>query len=93
MYTILMINFVVGILAIILSKCITHIATQNLKQEYPNITFGKSSTIVKISAAIRIFIFAFTPILNLIVLLGLCVGWDEALENAEEKLWEMAESF
>ena len=93
MYTILMINFAIGVLAIILGECVAHIAVQNLRQEYPNITFQKSSVIVRISAAIRIFIFAFTPIINLIVLLGFCVGWDRAIENAEEKLWEIAENF
>lgn len=92
MYTILMINFAIGVLVIILGKCVAHVAAQNLRQEYPNITFQKSSATVRISAAIRIFIFAFTPILNFIVLLGCCIGWDEAIENAEDKLWEIAEN-
>lgn len=93
MYTILMINFAIGVLAITLAKCIVYIATQNLRQEYPNITFQKSSAIVRISAAIRIFIFAFTPILNIILLLGLCIRWDKEIENAEDKLWEKVENY
>ena len=93
MYTILIINFVIGVLTIILSKCVAHIAAQNLKQEFPNITFRKPSTIVKISAQIRVFIFAFTPIVNIIALLGICTDWENMIDVAEEKLWERVENF
>lgn len=93
MYTILMINFAIGVLTIILSKCAVRIAAQNLKQKFPNITFRKSSTIVKISALIRMFILDFTPIINIIALLQICIDWENMIDVAEEKLWERVESF
>lgn len=93
MYTILIINFVIGVLTIILSRCVAYIAAQNLKQEFPNITFRKPSTIIKISAWIRIFIFAFTPIVNIIALLQICTDWENMIDVAEEKLWERVENF
>ena len=95
MHTILfIINLIVGILVLILVKCATLIAIRNLRQEYPNITFeNKSSFIIKFSAKIRVFIYAFTPILNIHTLLGLCIGWDGAVEFAEDKLLEMVKSF
>lgn len=69
------------------------IAIKQFKSDHPTAVFTKRTVAERISALIRLMIFALCPIVNLLLAFVVALLWDDYVEQCYDKCEELCERY